>query len=143
MLVVGGDQLRELRGPTFAQHSLHPGWVIALKSAIFSKKFINPTAIALEAAQHAIDQVGCPGLFDMACDFHRFTNCSVVGDACVQQLVEAEQQQSLHITVFGAQGFVQQAFGIGLQLRIKAAGAKTQFLQQCAVIVGYFCGNGG
>ncbi len=54
-------------------------------------------------------------------------------DACVEQLIEADQQQRFDITVGGFEGFLQQLLGNQGQAWLPACGAKGQVLSQATV----------
>ncbi|MOA41373.1 hypothetical protein D3C78_1633240 [compost metagenome] len=56
-------------------------------------------ALALGTAQHGIDQALGRGLLQLVDAADRFADRRVGGDACVEQLIQADQQQRLEVLI--------------------------------------------
>src|SRR3990167_10424485 len=89
--------------------------------------------LALGIAQYGIQQALERGFFQLVDAGHRFTDGGVGWNTAVKQLIEADQQQRLDITVGGLEGFLQQLLGDQGQAWLPACSAEGQILGQATV----------
>ncbi|MNH15266.1 hypothetical protein D3C79_748770 [compost metagenome] len=90
-------------------------------------------AFALRAAQYGIEQGLGPGLFQLVGTANRFTDCRMSGNAGVEQLIQADQQQGFDIGVGLLERLLQQTLGQGREPWLPACGAERQVLGQATV----------
>ncbi len=94
-------------------------------------------AFTLGAAQYGVKQGFGPGFFQLVGATHGFTDGCVSGHAGIEQLIEADQQQRLDVSIRRLEGFLQQLGGQRRQARLPTGGAKGQVLGETAIAVFY------
>ena len=131
LLVVCREQGCRLLRPLLQQFVVEPAGVAGGGRLIQCGRQFLP--FALVTAQQGIGHTFCPGLFQRAGGGNGSGDCRVVRYAHALQLIEAAQQQSLHVAIFFPQWFIQHHIQQRLESRLVTQGAVTQLLQQATI----------
>ena len=90
-------------------------------------------AFALCVAQHGVQQAFGPRFFQLVGATHGFTDGGVRGNAGVEQLIQADQQQGLDVGVCCFERLLKQLVGQRGQAWLPACRAECEVLGQAAV----------
>ncbi|MNJ51899.1 hypothetical protein D3C77_472150 [compost metagenome] len=131
--VVGGADGFPLLWPEGLQRFLQPARVGGAHHRVALHAGEQLLAFALGAAQHGIEQALGPRLLQLVGAAYGFADGGVGRNAGVEQLVEADQHQRLHIGISGLERLLQQLCGQQVEAWLPACGAERQVLGQATV----------
>ncbi|MNO84600.1 hypothetical protein D3C76_759460 [compost metagenome] len=131
--VVGGADGFPLLWPEGFQRFLQPPRVGSAYHRVALHAGEQRFAFTLGAAQHGIEQGLGPRFFQLVGAANGLADGCVCRNARVEQLVQADQQQCLHIGIGGLERLLQQLRGQQVEARLPAGGAERQVLGQATV----------
>ncbi|MNH08866.1 hypothetical protein D3C79_683000 [compost metagenome] len=131
-IVGGADGFPVLRPERF-QRLLQPARMRSAHHRIALHVGEQRFAFTLGAAQDGIEQALGPGLFQLVGATDGLADGGVGRNARVEQLVQADQQQRLHVGIGSLERLLQQLRGQQVEARLPAGGAERQVLGQAAI----------
>ena len=131
--IVGSDQIGPVVRPVPAQALQQPARVRGLRVLAGRQGRSQFSTPAHSIAQQCITQTHRPGTLQGMRGGYGFGNGGVLGHAQMPELIQAHQQQGAHRVFTGRQRSLQQQIQQCLQLRLPAAYAIAEFLQQAAI----------
>ena len=133
MQVVGRADGFPLFRPVGLQALLQPARMGGAADRVAFQLGEQRLAFTLGAAQHGIQQALGPGFLQLVRAADRFANGGMRRNAGIEQLVQADEKQRLHIAIRRLERLLQQLLGQQRQARLPAGGAEGQLLHQSAI----------